>query len=370
MMKKSGLLLWGIILLLAASSCQVIYDDPSIQSDKTILTVTGRVTNSPGPYYVRLSIAVPFNTQYTTEAKEIAVKGAKITIADNAGNSEVLSEQSTGLYATTANGIQGMVGRMYTLTIVTKEGDSYKSSPCLLNPPLPIDSIYYEAATNQTLSTTGSGIANENGVNIYTDLAPIKSQPVYCKFETRIIREILGYEYPNGPHEPQINVFAWTVNQLEDLPDLNANVTPGNNLIKKQSLGFLAKDQLSNNPALYAKFNMIGRIVSCYSYSISEEAYLYYTHLHEQLTAENQLFDPISTNLISNIKCENDPLKKVFGLFEVSGKSAKHSFLRYNQDEMLIHYKNVDDVPDIVTNGVERDHPPVYDTVPVFWQQF
>jgi hypothetical protein len=135
-------------------------------------------------------------------------------------------------------------------------------------------------------------------------------------------------------------------------------------------MGFLAKDKMSDNPVLYKSFNMIGRVVSCYMYSLSEEAYLYYTHLQEQLTAENQLFDPISTNLISNIKCENDPSKKVFGLFEVSGKSAKHSFLRYNQSDMLIHCKNVDYAPEHLSSGVSRDHPPDYDSVPSFWQQF
>lgn len=368
-MKKLKLLLWEIIFLLAVTSCQVIYDDPSIQQDKTILTVTGRVTNGPGPYYIRLSNALPFNTQYTTLAKDIAVMGAKVTIEDNAGNSEVLSEQATGIYATSANGLQGVVGRTYTLTIVTKAGDTYKSSPCFMNESLPIDSVYYEAATNQTLNTITSELNTESGVNVYADLTSIKKQSVYCKFETRIIREIYGNEYPNGPHEPEVRVYCWTVSQLEEIPVLAANITQANTMIRKQSLGFMAKDEISNNPVKFESFIMIGRVVSCYSYSLSEEAYLYYTHLREQLTAENKLFDPISTNLISNIKCENDASKKVFGLFEVSGKSAKHSFLRYNMGDMLIHSKNVDDSPDNVINGVSRDHPPDYDSIPVFWQQ-
>jgi len=313
---------------------------------------------------------MPFNTQYSTFAKDIAVKGAKVSIEDNAGNSEVLSELTPGYYMTSENGIQGTVGRTYTLTIATKEGDTYKSSPCFLNAALPIDSIYYEEATNQTLSTTSSGLTSENGVNIYADLTPIKNQTVYCKFETRIIREIYDNEYPNGIHEPEVRVYCWTVNQLDEVPDLNAEVTQENIMIKKQSLGFLAKDQMSNNPSSYESFSMVGRIVSCYTYSLSEEAYLYYTHLREQLTAENNLFDPISTNLISNIKCENDPSKKVFGLFEVSGKSGRHSFLKYNMGDMNMHYKKVDYAPENVINGVMRDHPPDYDSIPSFWQQF
>jgi hypothetical protein len=37
--------------------------------------------------------------------------------------------------------------------------------------------------------------------------------------------------------------------------------------------------------------------------------------------------------------------------------------------DMLIHAKNVDCSPDNVINGVSRDHPPDYDSIPVFWQQ-
>ncbi len=369
-MKKSNLLLMGIVILLLHSSCQVIYDDPSIKQDKTTLTVQARLTNGTRPYYVRLSNALPFNTQYNTLAKDIAVKGARVVIDDNAGNSEVLTEGTSGLYMTSANGIQGTVGRSYTLTIATKEGDTYKSGACFLNAPLPVDSIYYEAAIHQTLNAGTSVVTNESGVNLYTDLTALKNRTAYCLFETRIIREMYTNEYPRGLHEPEVRVFSWTVSQLDEVPTLNVNITQADNSIKKQLLGFMAKDKMSDNPPAYLTYSMIGRIISCYAYSISEEAYLYYTHLRQQLTAQNQIFDPISTNLMSNIRCENDPSKKVFGLFEVSGKAGKHSFIRYNESDMIIHSMDVDDVPENVSNGIIRDHPPVYDTVPVFWQHF
>jgi hypothetical protein len=136
-------------------------------------------------------------------------------------------------------------------------------------------------------------------------------------------------------------------------------------------LGFLPQDKSSNNLPVLRDFSMIGRIVSCYSYSLSEEAYNYYTHVNEQLAAENNLFDPISTNLVSNITCENNPSKKVVGLFEASGQSVKHVFIRYNENQTLVHYKNIGtEISDHIKDGVIRDHPPIYDTIPVFWQQF
>lgn len=359
------------IMLLILGSCQVIYDDPSIQQDKNILSVQARITDGARPYYVQLSNALPYNDQYTTLAKDVAVKGAKIVLEDNAGNSETLTEQANGLYATSATGIQGVVGRYYTLTIVTKTGDTYKSNACLLNPPLEIDSVYYEKTINQTLNPVTSAITYENGVNIFADLKEVKQHPVYCKFETRVIREIFAYEYPAGPHAPQVNVYVWTVSQLEGIPVLNPNSNPVSNLIKKQTLGFLPQDKMSKNPVVYKDYNITGRIISSYCYSLSEEAYLYYQHVQQQLTAENKLFDPISTNLTSNLKCQNDPSKKVFGLFEASGQSVKHSFVRYNEYENEVYSKNANsDVPDHIKDGVVRDHPPYYDSVPAFWQQF
>jgi hypothetical protein len=372
-MKKLNLLVLAIILLALFNSCQEIYDAPSIKTDQSIMTVKGMITNDSGPYYVRLSKALPFNYPETaTLSDDIAVRDATVIIRDNTGNSELLQEKSPGLYMTSSTGIRGVAGRSYTLSVVTKKGDTYTSGPCLLNPALLLDTIYYEEATHQYLISypDGSfGINTVSGVNIYADMTSLDNQAAYYKIDTRIIREIYNNEYPDGIHKPAVHAYCWTVYHLDEVPNLNANVTHEQNKIKKQLLGFLAKDKMSDNPASYEDFSLVGRIISCYTYTLSEEADMYYMHLREQLTAENKLFDPVSTNLISNIKCENDASKKVFGLFEASGKVVRHSLLKYNVGDIAIQCKNIDYVPENVTSGNLRDHTP-YDSIPNFWHDF
>ncbi len=48
-----------------------------------------------------------------------AVKGALVTLADDAGNSEVLTEESDGIYQT--QNFEGVVGRTYTLTVKSED---------------------------------------------------------------------------------------------------------------------------------------------------------------------------------------------------------------------------------------------------------
>ena len=108
------------ILLIFFTSCEkVIYVDLNSVNPK--LVVEGNITDQPGPYIIRLSNTVNY---YDPNAFP-AVKGATITVSDNAGNSEILKETSPGVYETSS--LQGVSGRTYTMNIVTGDGTSYSA---------------------------------------------------------------------------------------------------------------------------------------------------------------------------------------------------------------------------------------------------
>ena len=108
-----------------------------IQSYQDILVVEGYITNEPGPYTIDLSRTVPVNSDKVKKEQDAFVK-----ITDNYGNTEILAETSPGVYKTAKNGIQGIVGRDYTLHINTADGKKYESAPVTLNPVPGIDSLY------------------------------------------------------------------------------------------------------------------------------------------------------------------------------------------------------------------------------------
>lgn len=151
----------GILLGALVLSCVTEFQ-PDRVSITPSLIVEGMITNQAGPYTVKLTRT----SDYSYAALNLLETGATVTIADNQGNQEVLKEQTGGgVYKTSATGIQGVVGRAYTLTIKTKSGEQYVSDAEVLKAAPPIDRIYYEYEYDAGATDNGKA----NGWNIYID---------------------------------------------------------------------------------------------------------------------------------------------------------------------------------------------------------
>ncbi len=105
--------------VLVFSSCTKVIDIDLNSKDPQIV-IEGNVTDQAGPYTVRITQSVNFSATNTFPE----VTGASVTIADNASNSELLTEVSPGVYQT--NTLQGVPGRTYTLTVIAN-GKTYTS---------------------------------------------------------------------------------------------------------------------------------------------------------------------------------------------------------------------------------------------------
>ena len=97
------------------------------------MVVRGEVSELSGPYVISLSQTVNFSLDNVFPP----VQGAIVTLADDVGNSETLTETSPGQYSTTA--MQGTIGRSYNLTIAAG-GQSYTSESTIYN-PVPLDNL-------------------------------------------------------------------------------------------------------------------------------------------------------------------------------------------------------------------------------------
>lgn len=106
-----------ILSLFALTSCEKEIDlDLNDQSGNIV--IEGNITNTPGPYIVKITKSVGFSepNQYP------AVTGAQVILSDDTGQTETLQYTGNGMYQTTT--FTGEPGRIYTLK-VQAEGKEY-----------------------------------------------------------------------------------------------------------------------------------------------------------------------------------------------------------------------------------------------------
>jgi hypothetical protein len=106
-------------VLMLFTACEKVLDIDLKDAEPRIV-IEGNVTDQPGPYQVKLTKSVSFSDPNVFPT----VTGAQVTISDNAGNVETLTETEAGTYKTT--NLQGVPGRNYFLKVVA-EGQEYNA---------------------------------------------------------------------------------------------------------------------------------------------------------------------------------------------------------------------------------------------------
>ncbi|WP_224996207.1 DUF4249 domain-containing protein [Cesiribacter sp. SM1] len=128
-------ILLGILLL--AGCEKVIEVDLNSASPKYVIEAV--VTDGQGPQQVRITQTKNFDENNDFEG----VGTAQVTIADDAGNSSLLSYTGGGLYETTA--LAGVPGRTYYLTV--NAGEETFTATSAMPEPVALDSLYIEEFT-------------------------------------------------------------------------------------------------------------------------------------------------------------------------------------------------------------------------------
>jgi hypothetical protein len=100
-------------ILTLFTACEKVLDIDLKEAEARIV-IEGNVTDQPGPYVVSLTKSVSFSDPNVFPA----VTGALVTISDNAGNTEILTETEAGSYKST--NLKGVPGRNYFLKVVAE----------------------------------------------------------------------------------------------------------------------------------------------------------------------------------------------------------------------------------------------------------
>lgn len=126
-----------VVAILSLTSCEKVIQ-LDLNSSTSRIVIQGNIYDRPGPYLVKISKSVNFDQS----SEYPPVTDAIVQISDNVGQSETLSESTSGTYVTTK--LRGIPGRTYSLTV--KSGtETYQASAVMPYAVYP-DSIYFSSS--------------------------------------------------------------------------------------------------------------------------------------------------------------------------------------------------------------------------------
>ena len=347
-MKKSGIFFLLIVLLVSCiDRIQITVPDSYISQ----LVVDGLITDELGPYTVRLTKTtriekfLEFNQEY--------VVGASVTIYDDIGNKEVLEEKEDGVYQSRANGMQGVIGREYSIVIKTKDGKVYESVPDKMSSVGELDSLYYEFESYLPLNDqTRYGFRfyiDANGLPDIDNLVRWKFTGVfeidaYPELHTTPCtagpccpdpRPCSGFKVSQLDGETLLRVGECTcctcwVTKEEDKPHVSDNQFVSNGDVKKLEVGFVPLEYFPFQKGKYR-----GEIMQM---SLSKQAFDYWRLIQAQKEGAASLFQPPTGKIRSNIFEKNGD-GQVLGIFYASAVKRKQMYL--TQKDIKVKFSSV-----------------------------
>ncbi len=277
-----------------------------IQDYQDILVVEGYITSEPGPYTINLSRTVPVNSDKIKKEQEALVR-----ISDNYGNSEILTETSPGVYETSETGIQGVVGRDYTLHINTADGKKYESDPVTLNPVPEIDSLYLTYKESFSFEE-GKMI---DGIDINIDTKEWSAEKdYYLKWDYEETWKI----YPKWPSDTFGFEPCWNIDYNDDVLIEKSSDFTSNKLTQYPVIHFTEKD--------YEPF--VGYSALIYQYSINKSSFKFWKMVRESSLENGSIFDNVPYNPQSNIYSCDGEEEKVFGYFDAMSVDKKRIYFK------------------------------------------
>ncbi len=330
-----------IIFSLLIQACKKPYDDPPIQESKSCLVVECTITNEPPPYTVLISKSVPYNSNLNPPK----ITGAIITINDDIGNIENVIEypKHSGIYQTLATGMRGQIGRSYKIKINLQDGKNYESDWEKINASPTIDSIYADPGQVQYLLQEPDGtyyVSTKNGMNLHIDFTPFTDQDYYYKVETNYIQQT------EKIIEGALTIYSWSTNTLVFNNGLKASIAEYSGPVKEFFIGFVPEVLIVDSNTITVSD---GEIINSSIYSVSKKIYQIFTEENTQGVPSNSIFDPIPTQLSSNLKCVSDTTQTVFGYFAAASVVHRYQFfyLQESNDRYLTY--NIDSIPSGLT---------------------
>ena len=294
-----------ILFPLLVLSCVTEFQ-PDVVSLPPALVVEGQITDQPGPYGIRLTRTA----NYSYKSINLLETGAVISIEDNLGNRETLRElASGGIYQTRPNGIQGVAGRTYKLTIRTKAGTRYESLPEVLTAAPPIQKLYAEYR-NELMPGT---IVRKQGWDVYLDSKDPETTGNYYRWEWTHYESIAVCQKTELRSGGFTGIYCctpcWDISRCYNCISVNSDVNINGKAISRQ---LIMRVPYTSSAPYYVEVEQ---------QALSRGAYQFWKSVGQLVNNTGGLFDAAPQTVQGNLRCTSDPNLTAYGYFGATGIS-------------------------------------------------
>ena len=286
---KTHIILYLVVLLLT-TACVDAYKPDIAPAPKNIM-VDGLITNQKTPYIIRIG-----HLKNVYDSFGDSVSGAKVTVSDNEGNTFLFLEKKKGVYESDPNVFTGVIGKTYTLKIVTKEGKVYQSSAEKLNDIPPIESI-----TNTYKDAT----SGNEGFYVYISFKDLPEEGNFYRWETTF--------YAYKPRCGDINSCCDPCWDIYKKPD---------NIIISSDENYNGKLNANQEIFVVPYSSRSTAFINIVQYSTSASTYQFWKQLRKQISSVGSIFDPTPSTINGNIENIGNKDERVYGLFSASSISV------------------------------------------------
>jgi hypothetical protein len=322
---------------------------PVIDKYENSLVVDGIISDEPGPYTIRLSLA---SKVYNPVVQKLS--GAIVTVVDQLNNVEIFEESDPGSYTNTDPDFKGVIGNSYQLNIVTKNGNHYQSSFEKLQKPVEIEAVYTEPELHEEVGYNYF----ISGLQFYIDTKPTDEDSVYLMWKLsstyKYDADFKARYYYTGtlkvfPNSDSLTT-CFKTEKLPEIYSIDFNTLTDNKLTK-YPLNYVSTE----DRRLSIRYSQLTK-----QYRITENAFNYWNSVKEQNDQESSLYSIQPYQIRGNIINPDNADEPVMGCFIVAGVSSKRIFIdrpstiEFNYPICTISPNDIDAVADIFHSSPEE----------------
>jgi len=326
------------ILCLVQLTCKEPYN-AVIDQSKLILVIDALVTDEPVAQNIFLTWTTPYQTsEYLPEA------GAKISLIDSSGNTYFFQDVGQGKYVSDPSQLVLQYGKIYQLSVVTKDGNRFLSSKQKLNPKGILNNITSVKKTQafQSFANSQPIVTTANGYELLTTMNTVGDPSPYYRYSNNIL-----IEYSSKADTARNTSYCWQKYNINQNFNINDNQNSNASNIQ-HDLGFcpvdnvflgIVNETVNLAPPMYPpKLMTINKtpfyiVLTIKQYHINADVHQYYTEVNSQLAAKDKIFDPLAVQCLGNMTCTNNPDLNVVGRFELSSVQVKSYIFPFSLDE-------------------------------------
>ncbi|MEL6561904.1 MAG: DUF4249 domain-containing protein [Bacteroidota bacterium] len=299
---------WSIIILaVGLSGCQEPIELEFTGSETNYLVVEGSISTVFQKHQVVLSRSTPFQNNSLTNF--IAEAGASVSIISDNGSTYFFHETEEGVYKSDS-AFNAVESSSYELSIVLRNGESYSSTPQLVESSGTLDGVSVGYKEILTYNSELQSFRSKKGIELLADFS-LNSNDRYVGFDwesTFIIKSEIG---PNPGKECYIPDQTPGIERLINNAGLNQTV------FTEEPVSFLIYD-----------FRFRYRYsLNLIMYGMSKETYNFHNQVLSQLNSSGSIFEANQIQINGNIFNKNDADEVVLGNFSVFTQCEQRIFI-------------------------------------------